>query len=139
MAGLKLKCDPKSGVIRSVGDAPNGILGMSVNDEGAHWVIDPFFDPVKAKANAPQGGPQVHFTDEAKDEREKLTPEQVVEACEGNDELGVVWLMVEETTTAAIGLHTRKGWFDFIRAHVDQLEATCDAIAARIQQEGTTL
>jgi hypothetical protein len=79
MAGLKIKHYAKSGAIRSVGDAPNGILGISNYDaDECRFVVHP---KVEVKA-APSGMMSVQrlTQDPVEGGGVYLTAEEVVEA-----------------------------------------------------------
>jgi hypothetical protein len=126
--------DESEHVLLSVGDAPNGIVGMSVSEEGATFVIDPGFQPGQYKS----GGPKVtyHEEDESEANHVAIPVVELVEACAGKPEYAQLWHMAEKTAERSVALFTPEGYFDFIRFQVDLLEETVEAIAERLRREG---
>lgn len=129
---LKIRLDTESGVLRSVGDPPHGIIGLSAIDGGLCFHVDGEFMP-----EGKRPGPHIsHHPAEEASKVDVVEVDDLVAACEGQEELGTVWRMVEEITVTSVSIFTKRGDFDVIRGHVDTLEATCRAIVARLEEEG---
>jgi hypothetical protein len=77
MAGLKIKHYAKSGVIRSVGDSPNGIVAISFFG-GAHFVIHPKAEPVTSEAQITVA--YMHGSDPEENGAVPITAEEAIEA-----------------------------------------------------------
>lgn len=101
MAGLRIKHYAKSGMLRSVGDAPNGIVAVSFFG-GAHWIVHPKAQPEESPheitVHVLSGG------DPEEDGAVPLTVEEVFEAAAGcKRTIAVLW------EAACIALHNEAG------------------------------
>lgn len=77
MPGLKIKHYAKTGVIRSVGDPPNGIVAISFFG-GAHFVIHPKAEPVTSDAQVTVA--HMLGSDPEEDGAIPITVEEAIEA-----------------------------------------------------------
>jgi hypothetical protein len=91
MAGLKIKHYVKTGVIRSIGDAPNGVLGIDFNNGEARFIVHPKMQPASCG-----GRPGVTYQEIEADPVEEgavvVSAEEVVEASLHCDRtIAMVW------------------------------------------------
>lgn len=84
MAGLRIKHYAKTGIIRSVGDPPNGIVGISNRDEtGCVFIVHPKVEP--RVTGLPGLNVERISGDPAEGGGVPVTAEEVVEAALGCD------------------------------------------------------
>jgi len=99
--GLKIKHYAKTGVIRSVGDPPNGVVAVSFHG-GAHFIVHPKAKPVTA--TKPLTIQQEHGSDPEDDGAVPITVEEAIEAavhCKRTP-----WVLWE---AAVVALHNEAG------------------------------
>lgn len=132
--GLLLRFSPNEGVLRSVGDPPNGILGIASPNDIATFVIDAAWTP----SSAPEQGEmrvEAHGAEHGIDaESTPISLEDAVDACETDRELS--WLLRAPALAlmAASQVNASKPTpFEvlFLQSHVDLIEAMRDLLIER--------
>lgn len=125
---LKLTVSESENCVRSVGDHPNGILGIDCSEGGASWAVSATFDPSGHYGTVPE-----ERTTET--QNTPLTVAEVVAACDTMKELGAVFAMATQTLGLAAKYLAPMGDYRLLREHVDLLEETHAAVNKRILEE----
>lgn len=114
--GLKLRYY-ESGLIRSEGDAPNGLLGVSVMGEEATLIVHPSVQPPKAEG----GGIHVaQYTDDPFEQgATAITASEAIDACADADTVGAIWTMV----LAQVGHYTERTYETFVAENIAKAAA----------------
>jgi hypothetical protein len=101
MAGLRIKHYAKTGLIRSVGAPPNGIVAVSFFN-GAHFIVHPKAKPVESSSMLTVK--VLKGSDPEEDGATSLTVEEVVEAALGCDRtIYVLWEAVNVALQNEVG------------------------------------
>lgn len=100
MDGLKLKYFPESGLIRSIGEQPNGILCLFHIRTPACFAISP---SVKAPEGLPSGTMMVSAPTGISEDAVLLELGDVVGAAADKETLGMLWASVVLTANVAVG------------------------------------
>lgn len=125
---LKLRFSKAENCIRSVGDWPNGILGIDCSEGSVSWSISTKFDPAgKVGAVPEERTPETDNHD--------LSIDELVAACATQVELGVVFDMGVQTIGLSTAVLSRRGDYPLLRAHIDLLQETHAAINKRVLEE----
>lgn len=102
MSGLRIKHYAKSGIIRSVGDQPNGII--SIDMPRGCFIVAPKKEP-SGKAVTGQARVEIHSGDPIEDEgATPLTAEEVVEAAADARTAQMLWVAVVIATQTVLPL-----------------------------------
>lgn len=126
MSGLLIRYDPDLGVLRSVGDPPNGILIVCAPQEGATWAVDGSYTPptgISGSAVDPQPsddgmGPNSTVVD----------VDDVAAGCESRTEALGLLEMVGMAAASSFALYAPQLQFEVIGSHCELAVATRDAL-----------
>lgn len=127
-----LRDSPKEGVLRSIGAAPNGILGMRINEGEASWMVTGRLEPV------PGGTITVKKETLEESDQHSVAVEipDVVTACESPRELFRLSASAIKAVQVVIGEKAPERDWPTIRAAIDFLEDTLSAVEMSLHERG---
>jgi hypothetical protein len=89
VVGLKIKHYEETGLLRSIGDAPNGIVGVCLGDDGVHFSVNPKYQPETTEGR----GVRVEVVEgDAEGAGEPLTVEETIEAAADRHTAHMLWI-----------------------------------------------
>jgi hypothetical protein len=126
---------PKEGVLRSIGEMPNGVIGLQIGEGEATWTVN-----FKRQPPEEHGTIEVNEVTpgEAETEADPLDVPKLVAGCEGQRELFSLAGIIISSTQAVIVRVAPDRDFPTIRAAVDLLEETLMAIEEAVRLRGGT-
>lgn len=120
---------PGQGVLRSIGDPPNGLVGFVSTPEGGTVIVSPLVDP-----EAPRSGQRFIGSHEAlmrELQETEVDAEDAVDACADH----AAAMSLYNLTAGLLVLQARhelpRGNFEHFRLTLDAAEDLCDKIEAR--------
>lgn len=124
---LLIRRSEKEACLRSVGDAPNGIVGVTACEEWACFTIDGGFEPPSA------GGTVVVAQGDAMpDELTKIGVDELLTACENVEVIQRLVNILVQSIANAIPHRTQTLEFQALHRMIELLEETTKAGAVEI-------
>jgi hypothetical protein len=126
---MKLKWSDDEGLIRSVGDPPNGILTLDAqNEDGVTWLVDPDWQPKGVGPN------EKRFTGKLSGPSERCVPisaRDAVAACEDRIDGFQLLRITVEGIIRLQGFVIPTGQWEVARSAIDLVEAVNAALYER--------